>query len=833
MKRKIVAVVENHFDPIWRRRFRSDFVHNGVNYISYDKIEQYYIDENIRLAEEIPGYKFQIENPCVIENYVARFPEKKAVLKKLYADGTLKTSNTGYTIMDSNMVSAEALIRNYLASDAFFAEYVGKTPALANRSDAFGNSAQLPQILRAFGAEYLTELYYNRVTDEDVWVGLDQSAICVKKHQHLGGGGTWGKYPPCPACKGFGGDCPACGGKGIDVEAGNAQWSQIKLRSGVEDSGVMRIGGEEIMPRSDTPARIAQLAKEEGVDLSLGHWDYLLERFQKEIDQVKSGDLRGLKVHGPKYNPNTTGGYVTHIEVKQALCSAEHRLLTGETLEAMRAAAGERPRSYREIWKNYLLCGFHDASATTLVDPAYREVMELFEEISEHVAKTYWNRQDGETARIFNATSGTFNGIYESGDGRIARVRGLAPYSFGEVTFEAPPVQVELQPQKKEELVETVLTGKEEAVEVENGEVFTVENEYFVIEADRSGLRSITHKQHGVVSRILNDTRPCDFLWESDVGSAWATLEPPYQSVLLHDRTKLVCKEQGDSFVRLRYQIKVPFSMANAVGDNIINWSVTLFDGYDRVRLDAEVDWLSVQKRLRVCFPLAVENSKDIYGIPGGRLERAPYEPEYVWNGANGDWPAFRYGGAESPQKSVAVFNRGTPSYKILPEEKGKVLYVSLLRSSNLPVCLHEKVGSAGYAMHDYDGLRNEGHHSFALELAAYGTAFAHSTVEADAESFARPPLGIKETLPAVEMPAVTGGFARITHVKPAEDGNGIIVRVTEYGGAEGEATVKIPAWVKEVYRTDLPERKAEKLEFGDTVTLKLRAFELATLRIL
>ena len=74
MKRKIVAVVENHFDQIWRRCFSHDLVFNGQNFVSYEKIEGYYIDENLRLAKKLPGYKFQIETPCVVENYLRRFP---------------------------------------------------------------------------------------------------------------------------------------------------------------------------------------------------------------------------------------------------------------------------------------------------------------------------------------------------------------------------------------------------------------------------------------------------------------------------------------------------------------------------------------------------------------------------------------------------------------------------------------------------------------------------------------------------------------------------------------------------------------------------------------
>ena len=815
MKRKIVAVIENHFDPIWRRRFHGDIVHDGKNYVSYEKIEQYYIEENIRLAREIPDYKFQIENPCVIENYLRRFPEKKAVLKKLYRDGVLKTSNTGYTIMESNMVSFEALVRNYLASDAFFLEYVGKTPALANRSDAFGNSAQLPQLLKAFGATYLIEVYYNTVTDEDGWKGLDGSVICVKKHSVLGGCGGWGKYAPCPACSGFG--CEECGGRGIDTEKARKEWRDFYIRPEKQESGVIRVGGEEFLPRPETAEQVKRAAEEHNVDISLGHWDFLLKVFSKEIAQIEAGDTEGLKLHGPEYNPNTTGGYVTHIDVKQDLAETEHLLLTGETLEALGMLQGKQPYSYGEIWKNFLLCGFHDASSTTLVDAAYREVKQLFGEIRAFTQERYQGN-----GCYFNATSHPFNGLLER-EGKVARLQ-LPPYSCGTARFEAPGEIIQGAELPKDLVQESVLTGKTADLVAESGEVFYIENEFFYIEADQNGLRSITDKRYGPVLESLGETRPLDFLWESDVGSPWATLEPPYRQELMHSFCSFLRKEQGDGFVRLCFVVKIPFNYANVVGKNRIEWSVMLADGYDRVRFHVEADWCTAAKRLRVCFPIPLQG-KDIYGIPGGWLERQPYEPDYSWNGANGDWPAFRYGGIDTEARSVAVFNRGTPSYKILPQGKGKILYISVLRSPVLPVCLHE---ATAYSRVDYDGLRDEGHHVFDFEVASYGSKLCESAVHAEAEQFSRPPVAVAEAVKG-ELPYVTEGSASVTHVKPAEDGDGIIVRITEHGGKGGKIKLFLPQWVQSVRRSDLPERKSEAM-LGDT--LVLRPFEIATLRI-
>ncbi len=835
MKRKIVAVIENHFDQIWRRCFKRDVVRKGKNMVSYEKIERYYIDENIRLAGLYPTYKFQIESPCAVETYVEAFPEKKALIKDLYARGVLKTTNTGYVISDSNMTSPEAIIRNYLLSDAFFAEYVGATPSIANRADAFGNSAQLPQILKSFGARYLIGIYYNPYANEEVWVGLDKSAICIKKHPLLGGGGGYYKYAACPGCNGFGTvngkTCPTCGGKGIDAPKTEAMRAPVFVNPHFDESGIMRVGGEELMPAEETIAQVEAIARETGIDLTIGHWDYLLELYKKEIEQVESGDFSGLCVYDqPDFNPNTTGGYITHIKIKQRLCECENKLLAGETLEAMRLIRGDTSRSYSDAWKRFLLCAFHDSSAGTVVDAAYEEIMELFDSVDAVAGDRYLKRDATESILLFNPTSTPYSGVYDHGDGRMAIVRDLKPYAFEEVTFEKAPVITGKKPQKAEALGEMILTGADQKKDnYAGGETFAIENEYFVVEADEKGIRKITDKRYGVISETVNGARPCEWILQSDNGSAWATLEPPYMTEPLSECTRFVRTEKGENYVKLFFTTDINMSMVCVICDNQINWSLTLVNGYDKLLLNADVDWASCSRRLMLSMPISIANGRDIYGIPGGMLDRKPYEPMYKWNGANGDWPAFRFGGVESDAKSIAVFNRGTPAYRILPEGDGKRLYISVLRSPVFPVCLHEPPSYVETL--EYDALRDEGHHSFAFEIAAYGGDLAHSIVVSDAEHFARQPLPVQESLASVSMPLVQSGTASITHVKPAEDGNGIIVRITEHAGSDGRVTLSVPEWVTAIQLTDMPERRAEALRLEKEISIPLKAFEIATLR--
>ncbi|MBE6883875.1 MAG: hypothetical protein E7487_04660 [Ruminococcaceae bacterium] len=685
----------------------------------------------------------------------------------------------------------------------------------------------------------MTEIYYNPY-DDDVWVGLDKSAICVSKHAHLGGGGGFFKYRPCGACKGFGEVngtvCTICEGKGIDLAHGEAHRAPVQISSKSIDSGVMRVGGEEITPDSGILSQMETLRQQTGVDISLGHWDYLLERYQKEIAQIEQGDFTDLKVRSsPEFNPNTTGGYVTRIRTKQRLADSENKLLAGETLAAMALINGQKAFSYDRIWRNFLLCAFHDAAYGTIVDAGYDEIMKLYDEVdtvcrAQYLRDDFAEHQD-ETRELylFNPTSVVFNGLYHTVDGRLARVCNLPPYTAKQIECLPPPEVILSRDQQQSALLETVFTGKEEIFcRLDDGEVFGAENEYFKLEADEKGIRRVIDKRFGIIADTVNGARPFEWVLQSDIGSPWATLEPPQVTTPLAEQTALYRVERGETYTRICYKTQTSMKGTGEVFAPVVCWSVLLIDGCDRIMLEANAKWGIFNRRLMVRFPLTVENGRDIYGIPGGWLHREPYEPSYEWNGANGDWPAFRFGGLESAQKSVAILNCGTPSYRITAENGCKHLYVSVLRSPAYPVCLHEP---ESYTMLEYDGMRDEGEHRFHLEMVAYGSTFGKSHVFADAEQVSRSLLPIDRALPIVEMPLVLSGTAMVTHIKPAEDGKGIVIRITEQSGQDGEICLSVPEWVTDIYKSDMPEQEAEKISFDKTVFVRLRGFEIATLK--
>ena len=83
------------------------------------------------------------------------------------------------------------------------------------------------------------------------------------------------------------------------------------------------------------------------------------------------------------------------------------------------------------------------------------------------------------------------------------------------------------------------------------------------------------------------------------------------------------------------------------------------------------------------------------------------------------------------------------------------------------------------------------------------------------------------------EMPQMLSGNVRLAALKWAEKGNGVVLRLVEYRGQEGQAEIILPAWAKEAARVNLLERDAVQLTPEDgKVVVKVRPWEIATVKL-
>jgi alpha-mannosidase len=146
-----------------------------------------------------------------------------------------------------------------------------------------------------------------------------------------------------------------------------------------------------------------------------------------------------------------------------------------------------------------------------------------------------------------------------------------------------------------------------------------------------------------------------------------------------------------------------------------------------------------------------------------------------------------------------------------------------------VPTYLHEP---QFYSMTAYDGMRDAGHHHFEYAITAYDAPFAGSSVVNDAEGYNAGLVAVPGIAKLPQAPQCDSDHVRISALKLAEQGGGLIIRLWEYRGRGGDVSVRLPAGVKDVAKVNMLERQAEPLTMRNgRVSLRVRPWEIATLR--
>jgi len=309
----------------------------------------------------------------VVRKFIERCPDQLPILQQLAREGRFAVTGGGEAIVDANMVLGESLVRNMVDGLLWVEETFEQKTHLAVRNDAFGNSAQLPQILRGCEIAWTTGLVYSPPQNL-YWRGLDGSTILHRSVPVVcRAGGVW-KYPPCPDCSGTGKVegkiCHTCKGRGISASLKAFLPGDIDLQS-VEEMGaaIVMSAPEEMLPN---PALVDWVnEKKSQFDACFALEEEAMSCIQPWLDEVDHP--REEMLHpGAELNPNNSGCLVTRIKTKQVVRRQEHELLAAEALSVMAALRGS-PYPFdeiKQIRQDQYFTMFHDAITATHVDAA-------------------------------------------------------------------------------------------------------------------------------------------------------------------------------------------------------------------------------------------------------------------------------------------------------------------------------------------------------------------------------------------------------------------------------------------------------------------------------
>lgn len=478
----------------------------------------------------------------------------------------------------------------------------------------------------------------------------------------------------------------------------------------------------------------------------------------------------------------------SQAKTKQGNRRSEHLLREAELWAATAAVRTGFPYPYEaldRVWKTVLLHQFHDILPGSSISWVHREARAAYERIAAELNGIIEAAQrslagDGPLPLVFNAAPHARAGVTAGG--------AATPAASGEVSL-AP------RPDGGFMLYNGLLR-----VEIDGrGLVVSV----YDIDADRETIAP------GSAANLLQLHPDLPNMWD-----AW-DVDAFYRNTVtdLVDAEEITPGEDGGSVRVLR-----------SFGASHVTQVLSLVPGERRLEIGTEVDWHETEKFLKLAFPLDVHAERYASETQFGHFHR-PTHTNTSWEAAKFEACNHRFVHLEEPGWGVAVVNDSTYGHDVTrtvrPADAGTTttVRVSLLRAPRFP-----------------DPETDQGLHRFRHAIVP-GAVIGDAVREGWRINLPERRLnGARAVEPLV---SVAEDAVVVTAVKLADDGSGdVVVRFHESRGGRSKATLTAHFDVAAVAVTDLLERSRQPQEApvpdrdGNLVTLRLRPFELVTLRL-
>lgn len=175
MKVKKIDVVSNTH---WDREFRFSFEKTRHNLLTM-------LDTTLDILESDDKYhSFTMDGHSImIDDYLEMRPERREQVEKFIREGRL-IIGPYYTLPEEFTISHEAIIRNLIFGRETVKKYGGIVPNVAYTPSSWGQTGQLPQILKDFNIDYM--MFYRGISHHEapaeyIWKAPDGSEVTASR----------------------------------------------------------------------------------------------------------------------------------------------------------------------------------------------------------------------------------------------------------------------------------------------------------------------------------------------------------------------------------------------------------------------------------------------------------------------------------------------------------------------------------------------------------------------------------------------------------------------------------------------------------------------------
>ena len=772
------CVASTHIDVAWLWRFKDTIRKSGRSALN-----------QLRLMDRYDEFEFSLSQPSVY-NYIKEvYPDIFEQIRQRVKDGKWRLVGPMWVESDLNISGAESLIREFLYGHQFFMKEFGKSSDVCWIPDSFGFPASLPQIFTKCGMKsfYTTKVRWQTANEFPynafIWEGIDGSNL----------------YATVPLTR----DCynNSIDNENIRLVSDRLQqresWDHVLMSYGYGDGG----GGvtDEMLKNYRLLQKVPGMPK---VQIRKAE-DYFedLDKNREKLP-VWKGEL-SVETH--------QGTYTTIADVKRNNRYMEMAFRRLDLLSVLAKLKG-KDAGYDEIvkyWKDLLLCQFHDVLPGSSIDTVYDDAEKIYKELNAFADKkekqlvndALYNEAENKIT-VYNPNS-FVGSAYIKVDSRF---KGSA-FSDGENTSDvitdadgnciffvkdlagfASRTYSNVDSVKKDASITAEKT--ENGVNIKTPFfAFTVREDgtlgnFFDKRADRfvgDNLNNIvTYKdgpEHEDAWNIDKEykMRPVDMNWENEITLVDANAE------------------------------RVTVRVTKKHNNTVLTQDIIAYADIARVDVVSHIDWQERYKILQVSFPVNVLATQASYEIAYGITKRNTHSntPAEKWKH---EYAAHRFTDLSDDVYGVSIINDCKYGHNVIDSD----MIMTLLRNTDNP-----------------SRFRDTGEHDFAYSIYPHVGGLKAGRVAQEAYLFNSPFVvfdGENNESPVVTL---SDEGLIIDCIKPAEDGNGFIVRAYEPYGVPGKTVMTVPNGMKITEVSPLEEYIGEC-----NGEIRYRPFEIRTFRI-
>lgn len=760
----------------------------------------------LKYMEEYPEYKFMSSQPALYQFLKERYPETYEKIKERVKEGRWEPEGGMWVEADCNLTSGESLVRQFLYGKKFFKDEFGIDSRILWLPDVFGYSGALPQIMKKSGIQYFmtTKLAWNQINkvpyDTMMWRGIDGSEIFTHLITTLGVGQSEADF--FTTYNGMLHPDAILGGwhryQNKDIN------NDILIAFGYGDGG-----GGPTREMLETSKRM-----EKGIRGIPKVRQEFAGNYFEELEERVEGNKSLPVWEGELYFEYHRGTYTSMGRNKRSNRRCEQLLMDAELLEVLTGTSEKEEMD--KIWRTVLLNQFHDilpgSSIAEVYEVTKKEYAEIESRLAEMIAEKLNLLMDGgqDKISVFNTLGFDRNDVVSLGDCHAAALTDESGKIYPvQETAQGAVAYITDIPAKGGKTLQLLDTVKEEASRIqitENG----IETPFYRISIDENGLfTSIYDKEcdrevlkageKGNLLRMYED-KPMHYdCWDIDM----------YYSEKYWDAEKadkIQWTEEGP--------VRATLEIQRTISNSVIKQKIHFYADSRRIDFSTWVDWKEHQHLLKVHFPVNIHSDEATFEVQFGNLKRKIH--------GNTSWDEARF---ESCGQKWMDISEGHYGVSLLNDCK----YGYSAKDSNIALTLI-KSGIEPNKTADQE------EHVFTYALYPHKEMWCAAGTVQEAYKLNQPAYATKGELKNTGKSFISTDKDNIIieTVKPAENGDGIIVRLYDCENSLTKATLTFAEGMLEsVEECNLMEEKEADIEAcGNSFTVSVKPYEIKTYRV-